>query len=82
MASAIPMNNLLQPWQWWIDVVAPMRNGREAKFNMTGIAYLLWGIWLDRNSLIFEGSRKDLGKILTQAMNLAAEFRRSRNQQH
>ncbi|KAL4338539.1 hypothetical protein AHAS_Ahas12G0220300 [Arachis hypogaea] len=82
MVSAIPRNNLLQPWQWWIDVVATVRNGSEARFNMTGIAYLLWGIWLDRNSLVFKGSRKNHGKILTQAMNLAAEFRRSRNQQY
>ncbi|KAL4350052.1 hypothetical protein AHAS_Ahas10G0103400 [Arachis hypogaea] len=82
MTSAIPRNNLLQHWQLWIDVVAVVTNGSEAKVNMTGLAYLLWSIWLDRNSLVFEGSKKELEKILAQAMNLAAEFKRSRNQQY
>ncbi|KAL4288070.1 hypothetical protein AHAS_Ahas19G0249400 [Arachis hypogaea] len=41
MASAILRNNLLQLWQLWIDVVAAVTNRSEAKFNMTGIAYLL-----------------------------------------
>ncbi|MED6114279.1 hypothetical protein PIB30_078775 [Stylosanthes scabra] len=72
-ASAIPRNEHLQPWQWWIELVAALHRQPNYSEQMTHMAYLIWLIWLDRNSMVFEGSKKSFEELLSQADTLAKE---------
>ncbi|KAL4286328.1 hypothetical protein AHAS_Ahas19G0075200 [Arachis hypogaea] len=68
IASVIPRQQNLEPWQWWFTLIENGSKIGEAKKRMAQIAYLLWCVWLARNSLIFEGKRIEVGDILFQAL--------------
>ena len=63
-------------WQWWAAIVANLKKDMHGSENLIKVSFLLWRIWLARNTRVFEDRDTDPQFIASIASSLAEEYTR------